>query len=108
VKAIVTPNHAMQRTAGRFAARLNEELRIMKPKTLSPAVADLVFVRPFAMHRSNVTTMALAPSRLSLPRLQATGGNAGLLLCQAISIARIIHRAVAGYDFISRVLFCPG
>jgi hypothetical protein len=50
----------MQRTAGRFAARLNEELRIMKPKTLSPAVADLVFVRPFAMHRSNVTAMALA------------------------------------------------
>ena len=28
----------MQRTAGRLAARLNEELRIMKPKTLALAI----------------------------------------------------------------------
>jgi hypothetical protein len=36
-------NQAMQPTAGRSAARLKEELRIMKEKRApSPAVADLV------------------------------------------------------------------
>ena len=65
----MSSNQAMQRTAGRCAARLKAELRIMKERrSLSPAVVELVLVR--CCVTSSIDSLIAAG--YGVPRVEAT------------------------------------